>query len=70
MALITMRLLLSDHARRRMFERGISLDEIAEVVRRGRKWREGDAVHAAMRDVEVVYKVVDSDIYVITVYYR
>jgi len=46
------------------------LDDIAEVARRGRKWREGDAVHATMRNVEVVYKVLGSDIYVITVYYR
>jgi len=61
---------LSDHARKRMFERGISLDEIAEVVRKGRKWRERDTVHSTMRDVEVVYKVFGSDIYVITVYYR
>jgi len=65
-----MRLLLSDHARKRMFERGISLDDISEVVRRGRKWREGDTVHATMRNVEVVYKVLGSDIYVITVYCR
>jgi len=65
-----MRLVLSDHARKRMFERGISLDEIVEVVRRGRKWREGDTVHATKRDVEVVYRVIGSNIYVITVYHR
>jgi len=65
-----MRLLLSDHARKRMFERGISLEEIAEVLRRGRKWREGNTVHATMRDIEVVYRVVNSDIFVITVHHR
>lgn len=65
-----MRLLLSDHARKRMSERGMSLDEIGEVVRRGRKWRERDTLHASMRNIEVVYKVVDSTIFVITVHYR
>lgn len=65
-----MRLLLRDHARKRMFERGISLEEITEVIRRGRKWREAGTVHATMRSIEVVYKVVDSDTFVITVHYR
>jgi hypothetical protein len=61
---------LSDHARKRMFERGISLEEIFEAVRRGRKWIEGDALHASIRNIEVVYKVVDSTVFVITVHYR
>lgn len=61
---------MSDHARKRMFERGMSLDEIGEVVRMGRKWRKGDTLHASMRNIEVVYKVVDSTIFVITVHYR
>lgn len=46
------------------------MDEIGEVVRRGRKWRERDTLHASMRNIEVVYKVVDSTIFVITVHYR
>ncbi len=65
-----MRLLLSDHARKRMFERGISLDEAKEAIRKGRKWKEVDTVHAAIRNIEVVYKVIDSDTFVITVHYR
>jgi hypothetical protein len=67
---VPMRLLLSDHARRRMFERGISMEEIAEVITRGRKWREGERLHATVRNIEVVYKVAESDIFVITVHYR
>jgi hypothetical protein len=67
---VPMRLLLSDHARRRMFERGISMEEIAEAITRGRKWREGERLHATVRNIEVVYKVAESDIFVITVHYR
>jgi hypothetical protein len=67
---VPMRLLLSDHARKRMFERGISTEEIAEAIERGRKWREGHTLHATVRNIEVVYKVMDSDIFVITVHYR
>jgi hypothetical protein len=65
-----MRLLVGEHARRRMFERGISMDEVARAVTKGRKWREGSALHATIRNVEVVYKIIDSDTFVITVYYR
>lgn len=60
---------MSDHARKRMFERGISLEDVAEAVRKGRKWREGDAVHAFMRGIEVVYRIVNSDVFIITVHY-
>ncbi len=65
-----MRLLLSDHAKTRMLERGINLEEIKEVLRKGRKWREGTTLHSAMRNIEVVYKVANSGLFVITVHYR
>ena len=65
-----MTLLLSDHAKKRMFERGIALDEIKEILRRGKKWREGLILHSTMRGIEVIYKVRNSDTYVITVHYR
>jgi hypothetical protein len=67
---VPMRLLLSDHARKRMFERGISVEEVAETIRKGRKWREGDKLHGALRNIEVIYRVIDSDTFVITVHYR
>ncbi len=65
-----MTLLLSDHAKKRMFERGITVEEVKEMVAKGRKWREGSTIHATMRGIEVVYKTVDSDIFIITVHYR
>jgi hypothetical protein len=65
-----LRLLLSDHAKKRIFERGITMDEVKEVLRRGRKWREGLTLHSTMRGIEVVYKVRNSDTYIITVHYR
>ena len=64
-----MKLWLSEHAKKRMFERGISLEEIREIVRRGQKWREGDTIHAKMHGVEVVYRTSNSNIFIITVYY-
>jgi hypothetical protein len=65
-----MKLLLSDHARKRMFERGIPMEEVTEAIRKGRKWRDDDRLHAAIRNIEVVYKIEDSDIFLITVHYR
>lgn len=64
-----MKLWLSEHAKKRMFERGISLEEIKEVVREGQKWREGDTIHSKMHGIEVVYRILNSDLFVITVYY-
>ncbi len=64
-----MALLLSDHAKQRMFERGISLDEIRDILRAGRKWREGSTLHSSMRGIEIVYKILNSDTFVVTVHY-
>ena len=65
-----MKLLLSDHAKQRMFERGIAVEEVREILMKGRKWREGATLHTVMRGIEVVYKVLNSDIFIITVHYR
>ncbi len=65
-----MTLRIGEHARERMFEREISVEEVAEAIRKGTKWREGAELHSSMRGVEVVYKVANSDIFVITVHYR
>ncbi len=46
------------------------MDEVTEAIRKGRKWREGDTLHATMRNIEVVYTLEDSIITVITVHYR
>ncbi len=59
----------SDHARKRMIERGISADEAGEIITKGRKWREGGKLHAKMHGIEVVYVVENSDYFVVTVYY-
>jgi hypothetical protein len=61
---------LSDHARMRMFERGVSVIEVAETISRGRKWHENGELHAVLRNIEVIYRVVNSDVFVITVHYR
>ena len=65
-----MTLRIGEHARQRMFERGISVDEVAEAIRKGTKWKDRTELHSAMGAIEVVYKVMNSDIFVITVYYR
>ncbi len=65
-----MRLLLSEHAKKRMFQRGIPVEEVKEIISKGRKWREGSTIHPAMRGIEVVYRMVGLDAFVITVYYE
>jgi hypothetical protein len=46
-----------------------SFDRVKEIISRGQKWRENTTVHARTRGVEVVYKIVNSEVFVITVYY-
>jgi hypothetical protein len=59
--MVAMKLLLSGHARKSMSERGIPMEEVAEAIQKGRKWRQADRVHASIRNVEVVYKVENSE---------
>ena len=60
----------SRHARMRMVERGISESEVSEAINKGSKRREGKKIIAAHRHIEVVFKVVNKDCYVITAILR
>jgi len=60
----------SRHAPQRMTLRGISEKEVKEAIRRGRKRKERETLVATYVYLEVVYKITDGDIYVITVKHR
>ena len=60
----------SRHARFRMVERGISAKEGAEAVVRGSKRRPGEKIVAVHKHLEVVFRSIDGDCYVITVMLR
>lgn len=49
---------------------GYRVETLHITIIKGRKWREGASLHATVRNIEVVYKVADSNIFVITVHYR
>lgn len=53
-----------------MIERGISESEVTEAINKGSKRRRDKEIIAAHRHIEVVYKVVNKDCYVITVMLR
>lgn len=65
--------LFTMHARQRMYERKITVDEIKNAVNRGMKWfakNEGlnGRWHAKMGAVEVVFERYEKYIVIITVY--
>ena len=60
----------SRHARMRMVERGISEREVSEAITKGSKRRKGKEIIAAHRHIEVVFKIVNKEYYVITVMLR
>ncbi len=54
----------------RMIERGISEREVSEAINKGSKRRKGKEIVAAHRQIEVVFKIVNKEYYVITVMLR
>ena len=54
----------------RMIERGISEKEVNDAVNKGTKRRQGKKIAATYRHLEVVFKKVKEDYYVITVMAR
>ena len=60
----------SKHARLRMIERGISAMEVHDTVHKGSKRIQGKTIVSAYKHIEVVFKKVKDDCYVITVMLR
>ena len=60
----------SNHAREKMVERGISEKEISNAINRGSKRTQDDKIVATYMYFEVVYKMIDDEAYVITVFVR
>ena len=57
------------HAAQKMDALGIDKSEVENVVIKGSKWKENDVIHSKMGGIEVVFKRVENEIIVITVYY-
>ncbi len=53
-----------------MIERGISAKEVSEAINKGSKRRKGKEIISAHRHIEVVFKIINKDYYVITVMLR
>ena len=60
----------SRHARFRMVERGISEKEVSDAITKGSKRKQDEKIVAAYRHLEVVFRKVKEDYYVITVMLR
>ncbi len=60
----------SRHARSRMVERGISTKEVNDAIQKGTKKIQGKRIVTAYRHIEVVFRKVKDDCYVITVMLR
>ena len=60
----------SNHARKKMVERGISEKEISNAINKGSKRTQDDKIVATYMYFEVVYKMIGDEAYVITVFVR
>ncbi len=65
-----MEFLFTKHARERMYERKISVEEVKATVNRGMKWfaKSDGRWHAKMGAVEVVFEREENHIIIVTVY--
>jgi hypothetical protein len=53
-----------------MVERGISPSEVSEAIYKGSKRRKGREIIASYRHIEVVFRMVNREYYVITIMLR
>ncbi len=60
----------SYHAKDQMIERGISKEELIEVIQRGAKRIYGSKIISALKKMEVVYKQQPCHYFVITLYLK
>lgn len=56
-------LFLSAHAKKRMAEKAIDKEQIAQAIQRGSKFRQTEGLLAAYRDIEVAYRVLGKNAY-------
>ncbi len=58
-----MRLLITQHAREQMFERGIDEEQIKIVIQRGAKFKQTDGYLAVYSYMRIAYKQIEKDVY-------
>jgi hypothetical protein len=58
-----MRLLITQHARQQMFERGIDEEQIKIAIQRGAKFRQTDGFLAVYTCIRVAYKKIGDNVY-------
>ncbi len=61
---IKLRLILTKHVKRRMAEKGVTIEQIKTVIRRGAKVRQTDGFEATYTYIKVAFKVM-GDKYII-----
>lgn len=60
----------TEHAKDRMIERGISKDDVLEVILKGAKKRKEKKILAKLRRIEVVYLQKPCNYHIVTMYRR
>ena len=60
---------ITEHAKFKMYEEGITEDMIREAIKKGMKFRQTDGFLAVYRFYSVAYKIIAKDIYKIKTVY-
>ena len=55
--MITLRLIITKHARQQMFDRGIDEEQIKTVIKRGSKIKQTDGIKSIYSYIGVCYKI-------------
>ncbi len=61
--MITLRLIITKHARQQMFDRGIDEDQIIRAIERGAKTRQTDSYLVTYTYIKIAYKKIGKDYY-------
>lgn len=56
-------LFVSSHAKKRMAEKAISKEQIANAIQRGSKFRQTEGLLALYKDIMVAYRIVGKNAY-------
>lgn len=61
------KIVLSEHAIEQARERGVSIQEIQETIRKGAKFFQNGKIVASFRHIKVVFKKLKDEYFIITV---
>lgn len=67
---LNMNIIMSKHALEQSRERGVSINEIKETIRKGAKFLQQEKIIAKYRHIKIIFKKIKDEYFIITVMIR